>query len=136
MKTILVIDDSPLILEMVSLILEDANFSVVSTQEAKRALQLCGEIKFDAILCDLCIAESDEASSNSVTGGLDIIWQILDKHPNIPIIAMSGKLERQDLGKMKRLGLCGAIQKPFTEDTLVRELKSVTSPQSHKSGSF
>ena len=50
MDTVLVVDDSIEVLETVSLLLESAGYSVVCTCEPARAIKLCHEIDFDAVL--------------------------------------------------------------------------------------
>lgn len=124
MKTVLVVDDSPLLLETISLLLGEGGFNVVLTQEPHRAIGLCKEIDFDVILCDLFMGQESQELGQSVSSGMDLIWKILDTHPKIPVIAMSGIVDEDALEKMRRHGVAGAIQKPFGRDTLVEKIDS------------
>lgn len=126
MKTVLVIDDSSLLLQTIALLLKGAGYEVVLVSEPGRALSLCSDVNFDIVLCDICLSNSNETGFSS---GMDLIWQIRDKFPKIPVIAMSGYVGQADLSKMKKLGVVGAIQKPFDADRLIEELGMVVNSQ-------
>ncbi len=117
METILVIDDSAETLESLSLILEDAGYSVVCCREPVRAVQICREINFDLVLCDVYMHSSSQDASP--LGGIDVIWSLSEEFPSLPIIAMSGYLEEEQLQKMQKANLAGAISKPFGRKELL-----------------
>ena len=135
--TILAIDDSPEVLDTVSLILDEAGYHVVLAMEPDRALALCNEIKFDAVLCDLYLLEDLSIPNKaSITTGMDVILRLRDKHPRVPIIAMSGNLAGTSLERLKKLGLSGTLSKPFTPSELLEVIeKAVRVPESSQGDS-
>ncbi len=134
METVLVIDDSQEVLDTVSMILDDEGYNVVLAMEPERAVALCNEIKFDAIVCDLFMFEDlSEPDSGSITTGLDVIWRLRDTHPNVPIIAMSGHVEARVLERIKKMGVAGALQKPFGREDLIQAVSNaISSSKSHQ----
>jgi CheY-like chemotaxis protein len=123
-KTVLVIDDCQELLESVSMILDDAGYNVVAAIEPQRALSLCDEIKFDVILCDLCLAsDPSEPYTASLSIGLDAIWKLRDKYPGVPLVAMSGLMDDGHLSSITKLGLAGALGKPFDSETLLTAIR-------------
>jgi CheY-like chemotaxis protein len=122
MKTVLVVDDCLDVLDAVAVILDDAGYNVVCTLEPQRAVQLCREINFDIVLCDLYMEGFGEQNAKTQTGGFDLIWNICDEFPKVPIIAMSGIVGEQELQQMKNSGVTGVLRKPFDRDQLLDEV--------------
>lgn len=118
MKTILIIDDSEDTLESLSLVLEDEGYSVVCCSQPDRALQLCREVKFDLVLCDVYM-QNVQGEAGSSLGGIDVIWSLSEQFPRLPIITMSGYLEEEQLQKIRRANVVAALSKPFGRTDLV-----------------
>ena len=55
MAKILVVEDSPDILDMITALLETNNHEVISAGEAEGAWDILDEHQFDLVLCDLCL---------------------------------------------------------------------------------
>lgn len=108
---VLVIDDSPSTLEMVSMMLEDAGHQVSSCADGKRARQLIGREVFDLIVTDIYMPEED---------GLQLILEARRLHPSLPIVAMSGMTGMFDmLNVAQHLGACQVLRKPFSAKDLL-----------------
>ena len=120
METILVIDDCAEVLQAVSMILDDAGYSVISTSEPARAIALCKEVEFDAVLCDLFLQEELLFPNNpSLAAGIHTISELKLQHPALRVIAMSGYVEGKMLERITEMGLVGALRKPFGRDSLL-----------------
>lgn len=124
MATILVVDDCQEILDLLSMILDDAGHEVVATLEPTRALLLCEEVDFDLVICDVCMRDDLESSSASPITGMEVMLRLSDIHPNLPVIVMSGDLEREALHKIARLGFAGILLKPLRQEVVLKVVET------------
>src|SRR5688572_4054228 len=81
MKTILVIDDEPFMLELVRKILEAARYQVITASTVDSGLASYRQAKPDLVITDLILPEKD---------GLEAIQELMRINPACRIIAMSG----------------------------------------------
>ena len=118
MQRILVVDDEPDLVELLSFNLRIAGYDVISAADGLGALELAQRLQPDLILLDLMLPELDGIS----------VCEILRGHPAtaaIPIImltAWSSDLSRQ-------LGLAAGadeyLTKPFTARDVLGRIKSL-----------
>jgi len=85
MAHILAIDDDSAICATVCLILERAGHHVVTAQDGRGGLKLLEADRFDLLLIDIFMPEMD---------GLETIRMVRRSRPELPIIVMSGSVER------------------------------------------
>src|SRR5262245_57404702 len=86
MKSILVVDDEPKILQIARDYLEHAGFSVVSARDGKTALAAVRAEKPDLLILDLGLPDMD---------GLDVCRQVR-KVSSVPIIMLTARDEDSD----------------------------------------
>jgi DNA-binding response OmpR family regulator len=115
MKTILVVDDEPKIVQLVRDYLERAGFAVRSAQDGKTALSLARTEKPDMIVLDLGLPGMD---------GLDVTRE-LRKSSNAPIIMLTARSEESDKLVGLELGADDYITKPFSPKELVARVRVV-----------
>ena len=82
---ILVVDDHPIMREVVCQILEDAGHFVREAAEGHEALRKLSCARFDLVVTDIVMPEMD---------GIELIGELQRRYPDIRIIAMSGGSER------------------------------------------
>jgi CheY-like chemotaxis protein len=58
-KTILVVDNEPVLLEVLKAVLEHGGYTVVTSTSGKEALSLLESVRPDLILCDIVMPEMD-----------------------------------------------------------------------------
>ena len=110
MARILIVDDDPLFLAIMSRSLEDARHDVVTATEPGKAIELFGKIRFDALVCDLVLPSQS---------GLQVIREARHQAPEVAIVAVSGgksqgKSVHVDVLKMAQLvGADAVVKKPF-----------------------
>lgn len=116
-KTILVIDDDKILLDMLSVGLRRADFNVICTQSAEDATEVLSRVSVDAIVLDRMMNGQD---------GLSFLKQIRKNNNLTPVImltAMSGAQNAID-------GLSGGandyMAKPFQLQELVLRLNNIT----------
>jgi CheY-like chemotaxis protein len=115
-KTVLVVDDSPLILDTVANMLELDGYRVLIESLPERAAEHCARGNVDLMLCDVCW--DTQQTGDSITIGLDAILSCRRIFPTLPIVAMSGLLRAEDLQNLARFGVAGALTKPFQLEEL------------------
>jgi two-component system, chemotaxis family, response regulator PixH len=118
MGTILLVEDTPSQMELISHYLREGGYIVIAAQTAKEAFTKAVEQCPDAVVTDVVMPGMS---------GFELC-RSLKKHPmteKVPIVICSSKdLEIDRLWGMKQ-GADAYITKPFTREQLVRAVKSV-----------
>jgi CheY-like chemotaxis protein len=105
MTTILVIDDEPLLLKNLEMILEFENFQVVTAIEGKSALEILRIQPVNLILCDMLMVPMN---------GFEILQAVRQnpKSRQIPFVFVTGV--RWNSAEVQAPGVSGYLSKPFT----------------------
>jgi two-component system cell cycle sensor histidine kinase/response regulator CckA len=113
-KTILVVEDTALVLKTVRTILENANFTVLAAASADEAMQLAGSAKtIDLLLSDVMMPD---------VSGPDLALKLKELRPEMRVILMSG----YGSGEMLILNYGWYfIEKPFIAGQLVAKINEV-----------
>lgn len=115
MKTILVVDDEPKIVQLARDYLEHAGFAVLTASDGPTALHAARSSKPDLIVLDLGLPQLD---------GLDVT-RSLRKDSNLPIIMLTARSEESDKLIGLELGADDYITKPFSPKELVARVRTV-----------
>ena len=115
MKTILVVDDEPKIIQLARDYLERAGFAVLSATDGKSALQVARSKAPDLLVLDLGLPELD---------GLDVTRE-LRKTSNVPIIMLTARGEESDKLVGLEIGADDYITKPFSPKELVARVRVI-----------
>ena len=114
-KTVLVIEDEPIIAEMISIILEVQGFKVISLSDTARARQKLHAREVDLAMLDLNLGGEDGADMCAYIKGQDDL-----KH--IPVILVSANPGLAAI--MKDCGADDYIAKPFDIDKFVDKVNT------------
>jgi DNA-binding response OmpR family regulator len=115
MKTILVVDDEPKIVQIARDYLEHAGLAVLAAGEGHAALAAARSAKPDLVILDLGLPGMD---------GLDVA-RALRKESNIPIIMLTARGEETDKLVGLELGADDYITKPFSPKELIARVRAV-----------
>jgi two-component system, OmpR family, alkaline phosphatase synthesis response regulator PhoP len=115
MKTILVVDDEPKIVQVVRDYLERAAYGVRVAHDGRSALALARSEKPDMIILDLGLPQMD---------GLDVTRE-LRKSSNAPIIMLTARGEESDKLIGLELGADDYVTKPFSPKELVARVRAL-----------
>jgi DNA-binding response OmpR family regulator len=115
MKTILIVDDEPKIVQIARDYLERAGFAVLAAHDGKFALAVARAEKPDLIVLDLGLPQRD---------GLDVT-RALRKESNVPIIMLTARGEETDKLVGLEIGADDYIVKPFSPKELVARVRAV-----------
>ena len=115
MKTILVVDDEPKIVQLAREYLEHAGFRVASASDGREALASFRAAAPDLIVLDLGLPLVD---------GLDVARGIR-KTSNVPIVMLTGRSDESDRVSGLELGADDYVTKPFSPKELVARVRAV-----------
>jgi len=115
--TVLVIEDEETVRTTVQRILNALGFEVVLAVDGREGVESFAKEpgRFCLVLLDLTMPRLD---------GAQVIGEIRQKNPQIPVVLMSGYSEQEATAHFSGKGLAGFIQKPFDIRTLQRTLKA------------
>lgn len=109
--TLLIIDDDDVVRASLAAYLEDSGFSVLQAGNGQQGLQVFEEHQPDLVICDLRMPQM---------GGLELIRQVSECAPQLPVIVVSGAGVMSDAVEALRLGAADYLIKPL-EDLAVLE---------------
>ncbi|MBC7915373.1 MAG: response regulator, partial [Pyrinomonadaceae bacterium] len=113
-ENILIVEDDPLVREVLQLLLTEAHYNVTSCSTGKNIFETVSKSRPDLILLDVCLGEVD---------GRDLC-KILKSHQDtkkIPIIIVSGNYNAHNI--VLDQGANDALLKPFTEPELLSRIQ-------------
>ncbi len=119
LSTILIVEDSPSELELMSHYLKESGFNVIKANDGKEALEKAMEQKFDVVVTDVVMPGMS---------GFELC-RALKRNPTtekVPIVICSSKNQEIDRLWAMRQGADAYITKPYTRDQLVRAIKSLS----------
>ena len=121
--TILVVDDQENMCWILSKVLSDAGFSVITAHTAREALSLVDENVPSAAVIDFRLPDGN---------GLDLLLDLRKRHTGLLCVLItsygSGKLRQEAL----ELGFDAYFDKPFDNDALVTALRKAPKHQTRR----
>jgi len=115
MKTVLVVDDEPKIVQLARDYLEHAGFAVVTATDGPSALDEVRRRRPDLMVLDLGLPRLD---------GLDVTREIR-RESNLPIVMLTARDDEVDKLVGLELGADDYLTKPFSPRELVARVKAV-----------
>lgn len=114
-QRILVVDDEPAILELVSYNLKRDGYEVITAADGKSALEMFMNEKPDLVILDLMIPEP---------GGYEVCKRIRAQSA-VPVIMLTARGEEQDRIRGLDLGADDYVVKPFSPRELLARVRAV-----------
>ena len=115
LKKVLVVDDEPVFLEVLSTRLRAEGYRVITASDGEAALKKIRTEKPDAVLLDILMPKLD---------GLKTLRKIRQSRKRLPVYVLTAFSNEQRFGSAKKLGASGFIVK---SDDLGRAIRNVTS---------
>lgn len=118
MERVLIVDDDPDILRLVSYNLGQAGFEVITTSTGRKALEIVQKQPPDLIILDVMLPDVD---------GMEVCRTLRHQNPSrrIPIIMLTARGEEIDRVVGFELGADDYVSKPFSPRELVLRVKSI-----------
>ena len=115
MKTVLIVDDEPRIVQIARDYLEHAGFGVLTAEDGATALELARAQRPDLVVLDLGLPGMD---------GLDVTRE-LRRQSTIPIVMLTARDDELDRVLGLELGADDYMTKPFSPRELVARVRAV-----------
>jgi len=112
---ILIVDDEPSIRRFAARVLLEQGFLVDEASDGAEALE---RLRAGAVLADVVVTDVVMPRLN----GVELVHELAESHPQIPVILMSGYAAAQ-LDGMGIVAPCGVLAKPFPAERLVEEVR-------------
>ena len=111
-KKILIVDDEPDIIKLISDILSEHSFNIITSSTVEESLRLINDNEIDIALLDVSLDEKKR-------DGVFLLKVLKEKNNETPVIMMSGHANIQTAVDTMKLGAFEFIEKPFSEQRLV-----------------
>ena len=122
MKTVLVIDDEPRIVDLARDYLEHAGFAVLTAADGPSALKAARSRKPDILVLDLGLPGMD---------GLDVA-RALRRESNVPIVMLTARDDELDRVLGLEIGADDYVTKPFSPRELVARIRAILRRVDHQ----
>jgi CheY-like chemotaxis protein len=127
-KRILIVDDNPIILKVLSSALESRGFEVVTAIDGPETFGIVGQERLDLILLDIHFPPDLPESNTTWDAFLIMSWLQRMGGPHakdIPVIIMSGARASVMKGRCLEAGAVGYFQKPVRMPELLHTIEEV-----------
>ena len=114
MKTILIVEDIELNIDLLTQILEE-DYNLLVAKDGKQGVELTEQNKPDLVLMDISLPGMD---------GYEATRNIRKTFQALPIIGLSAHAMQGDIEKAKAAGCTDYLTKPVDEDLLLEKLKA------------
>lgn len=117
-KSILVVDDEPSIVELLTFNLKKEGYDVLKAYDAEEALKISEDNEVDMFIVDIMLPGMD---------GFELVRNLrgTDKHRQTPVIFLSAKSEEFDKVLGLELGADDYITKPFSVREVLARIRAV-----------
>jgi len=122
-KTVLIVEDEDVLLELLRGMLEANGFDVVVAMDGVEAVRLYRERRsgIDVVLTDMGLP---------ALGGWEVLEEVLKMNPSAKVICASGFLDSSIREEMIAAGAVEFIQKPYSYEGLVTLIRKLSNPDS------
>jgi len=116
--TVLVIDDDPVILQLLQVNFELEGFNVIVASGGEEGLEMAREHHPDVVISDVMMPKVD---------GLEVLSELKadSATENLPVILLSAKAQRSEIQHGLDMGADDYITKPFDPLRLIERLNAV-----------
>ncbi len=113
--SILLVDDEPQILQMVSGLLQDEGYEVLTANDGENGVRLVREDNPDLVLLDIALPGMD---------GLEVLQELKRVAPTLPVIMISAYGSVENAVRATRLGAYDFIEKPPHADKILLTVRN------------
>ena len=113
---ILIADDEPDIIEIISFHLMKAGFDIATARDGSEAIEKAKQFEPDCIILDVMMPYKD---------GYTLAKEIRDKNKEVPIVFLTAKSMKEDVLKGYKVGADDYLNKPFDSEVLLMKIKAI-----------
>jgi CheY-like chemotaxis protein len=116
--TVLVVDDSDAVRELISMNLRLEGFDVVTARSGREALKLVHEVAPEVVTLDVTMPDMDGfGTAEALRAGLET--------RDLPIVIVSACAQEADFRRAEEIGVDAYVTKPFDPEHLVRVVREL-----------
>ena len=112
--TILTVDDDPMLLKLIGILLREEGYRVLAAESAEQALALLAAEKPQLVVTDLRMGGMD---------GLALFEALRRTYPLLPVIILTAHGTIPEAVEATRRGVFGFVTKPYEAQTLLSEIR-------------
>ena len=113
-KRILVVDDDPSALELMTTVLSFAGYGVEVAEDGELAWEALRVGRYDLLV-------TDNAMPN--TTGIELVRKLRAKNSTLPVVMATGRIPEEVLEENSRLGISDILIKPFNIEQILNAVK-------------
>ena len=117
-ELVLIVDDEDFVTLLAQRVLTDEGYRVITARDGFQAIEIYRKLKDQIALIILDF-------TMPVMDGADVFEELLQINPKVPVVLSSGFAEQERLRNMLSRGLRGFIPKPYTQQKLLTQIRSV-----------
>jgi CheY-like chemotaxis protein len=117
-ELVMIVDDEDLVTLLAQRVLTDEGYRIVTAKDGFQAIEIYRKLReqISLIILDFTMPVMD---------GADVFAELLQINPKAPVVLSSGFAEQERLRSMLARGLRGFIPKPYTQQKLLSQIRSV-----------
>ena len=117
-ELVMIVDDEDLVTMLAQRVLTDEGYRIVTAKDGFQAIEIYRKLKDQIALIILDF-------TMPIMDGSDVFAELLLINPKAPVVLSSGFAEQERLRSMLASGLRGFIPKPYTQQKLLTQIRSV-----------
>ena len=117
-ELVMIVDDEDLVTMLAQRVLTDEGYRIVTARDGFQAIEIYRKLKDQIALIILDF-------TMPIMDGSDVFAELLLINPKAPVVLSSGFAEQERLRSMLARGLRGFIPKPYTQQKLLTQIRSV-----------
>jgi DNA-binding NtrC family response regulator len=121
MDKILIVDDTPAVLQAISLLLEIHGYEVITTTSPKQALQYVNQLRVALVIQDMNFT----GDTTSGEEGKTLFYQMRDLNPHLPVILITAWTDLEQAIELVKAGAVDYIAKPWDDQKLINTIANL-----------
>lgn len=121
--TVLIVDDDPDMLSLLEHVIQSEGFQAVTAPDVDKAVEILAGRRVDCLISDIVMPKKN---------GLQLLRFVKDRHPDIPVLLITGYVNHYAADPVVAIGADGFLQKPFKNAALLFKVhRMIQSRQIH-----
>ena len=121
MDKILVVDDTPAVLQALSLVLEIHGYEVITTNSPDEAVSLVNQLRIGLVIQDMNFTKDTTSGEE----GRELFYRLRELNPHLPVILITAWTDLEQAVELVKAGAVDYIAKPWNDQKLVNTVNNL-----------
>lgn len=121
MDKILIVDDTPAVLQALSLLLEIHGYDVVTTTSPEQAIQYVNQLRVSLVIQDMNFT----GDTTSGEEGKSLFYKVRELDPHLPVILITAWTDLEQAIELVKAGAVDYIAKPWDDQKLLNTIANL-----------